>query len=84
MARVSQRAAERARGFGIEVVDVRLKRADLPEQVQASVFARMQTDAPGSRLAIDPKVPNPRPGSAPTPTVSAPSSWPGLMKRARS
>jgi modulator of FtsH protease HflC len=49
MARVSQRAAERARGFGIEVVDVRLKRADLPEQVQASVFARMQAER--SRIA---------------------------------
>jgi modulator of FtsH protease HflC len=49
MGRVSQRAAERARGFGIEVVDVRLKRADLPEQVQASVFARMQAER--SRIA---------------------------------
>jgi membrane protease subunit HflC len=49
MARVSQRAAERARAFGIEVVDVRLKRADLPEQVQASVFSRMQAER--SRIA---------------------------------
>ncbi len=49
MQRVSQRAAERARGFGIQVVDVRLKRADLPEQVQASVFARMQAER--SRIA---------------------------------
>jgi membrane protease subunit HflC len=49
MARVSARAAERAKGFGIEVVDVRLKRADLPEQVQASVFARMQAER--SRIA---------------------------------
>ena len=49
MGRVSARAAERARAFGIEVVDVRLKRADLPEQVQASVFARMQAER--SRIA---------------------------------
>jgi membrane protease subunit HflC len=49
MARVSQRAAEQAKRFGIEVVDVRLKRADLPEQVQASVFARMQAER--SRIA---------------------------------
>ena len=49
MGRVSQRAAERATSFGIEVVDVRLKRADLPEQVQASVFARMQAER--SRIA---------------------------------
>jgi len=49
MARVSLRTAERAKAFGIEVVDVRLKRADLPEQVQASVFARMQAER--SRIA---------------------------------
>jgi membrane protease subunit HflC len=49
MARVSERAAERAKAFGIEVVDVRLKRADLPEQVQASVFSRMQAER--SRIA---------------------------------
>lgn len=49
MGRVSTRAAERARAFGIEVVDVRLKRADLPEQVQASVFSRMQAER--SRIA---------------------------------
>ena len=49
MGRVSRRAAERAGAFGIEVVDVRLKRADLPEQVQASVFARMQAER--SRIA---------------------------------
>ncbi|HXM46542.1 MAG TPA: protease modulator HflC [Pyrinomonadaceae bacterium] len=35
---------ERAREFGIEVIDVRIKRADLPREVQASVFARMQAE----------------------------------------
>jgi membrane protease subunit HflC len=49
MARVSERTAARARSFGIEVVDVRLKRADLPEQVQSSVFSRMQAER--SRIA---------------------------------
>src|SRR5690606_32703778 len=44
MERVSRRTAERATSFGIEVVDVRLKRADLPEEVQMSVFARMQAE----------------------------------------
>ena len=33
-----------AREFGIEVVDVRIKRADLPQEVQSSVFARMQAE----------------------------------------
>jgi modulator of FtsH protease HflC len=41
MEAVAKRAAERAKQFGIEVVDVRIKRADLPTEVQASVFARM-------------------------------------------
>lgn len=33
-----------AQGLGIEVVDVRLRRADLPEQNSQSVFQRMQTE----------------------------------------
>jgi len=37
-----QRRANAAR-FGINVVDVRIKRADLPAQIQASVFRRMRT-----------------------------------------
>ena len=49
MGRVSQRTADAARGFGIEVVDVRLKQADLPSEVQASVFARMVAER--SRIA---------------------------------
>lgn len=38
---VAKSAAEQAQQFGIEVVDVRIKRADLPSEVQQSVFARM-------------------------------------------
>ncbi|MBI3969612.1 MAG: protease modulator HflC [Chloroflexi bacterium] len=51
MEKVSRRVADRVKqsGFGIEVVDVRLKRADLPQEVQASVFARMQAER--SRIA---------------------------------
>lgn len=49
MERVSRGTAERAQGFGIEVVDVRLKTADLPQEVQASVFGRMQAER--SRIA---------------------------------
>ncbi len=36
--------------FGIHVVDVRIKRADLPPEVQASVFARMQAER--QRIAL--------------------------------
>ena len=49
MERVSRGTAERAASFGIEVVDVRLKRADLPPEVQDSVFARMVAER--SRIA---------------------------------
>ncbi len=38
---VTKAAATQARKFGIEVRDVRIKRADLPREVQQSVFARM-------------------------------------------
>lgn len=41
---VAASARDKAREFGIEVVDVRIKRADLPREVQASVFARMQAE----------------------------------------
>lgn len=35
---------ERALDFGIEVIDVRFKRADLPEEVEESVFNRMRAE----------------------------------------
>ncbi|MDA1273214.1 MAG: protease modulator HflC [Verrucomicrobia bacterium] len=41
---VAKSAREKAVEFGIEVVDVRIKRADLPKEVQQSVFARMQAE----------------------------------------
>jgi membrane protease subunit HflC len=36
--------------FGLRVIDVRVKRADLPTEVQASVFARMQAER--QRIAL--------------------------------
>ena len=44
MMSVALKAREQAKTFGIEIVDVRIKRADLPKEVQASVFARMQAE----------------------------------------
>lgn len=41
---VATSVREKAREFGIEVMDVRIKRADLPKEVQQSVFARMQAE----------------------------------------
>jgi len=44
MEEVTAATREVAAPFGIQVLDVRIKRADLPPEVQASVFARMQAE----------------------------------------
>lgn len=42
--RVAQSTAEKAVEFGISVLDVRTKRADLPKEVEQSVFDRMRAE----------------------------------------
>ncbi len=44
-------ANKTAEGFGIKIVNVRIKRIDLPQEVSASVFARMQAER--ERVAKD-------------------------------
>ncbi len=44
MDNMARSVREKAREFGIEVVDVGIKRADLPGEVQTSVFQRMQAE----------------------------------------
>jgi modulator of FtsH protease HflC len=44
MHRIRDAVNEQAQGFGLVVVDVRLRRADLPEQNSQAVFQRMQTE----------------------------------------
>lgn len=44
MQEVTKRTDEKAREFGIEVMDVRIKRADLPEKTEMNVFSRMRTE----------------------------------------
>lgn len=44
MAVVTQRANEKAAAYGLVIHDVRIKRADLPEQNEKNVFARMQAE----------------------------------------
>lgn len=43
MRNFTQQVADQAKGFGIEIVDVRLKRVDLPEANSQAIYARMQT-----------------------------------------
>lgn len=44
MHRIRDDVNEQSKGLGIQVVDVRLRRADLPEQNSQAVFQRMQTE----------------------------------------
>ena len=44
MARVREQLDHEAQPFGIDVVDVRIRRADLPEQNSQAVYQRMQTE----------------------------------------
>jgi len=44
MEKVHKQCDKKAREYGIEVMDVRIKRADLPGEVAHSVYARMQAE----------------------------------------
>jgi membrane protease subunit HflC len=44
MAEVTRKSDEKASEYGIEVKDVRIKRADLPEKNEQNVFNRMRTE----------------------------------------
>lgn len=44
MSQVAANARKKSREFGIHVVDVRIRRADLPKEVQESVFQRMRAE----------------------------------------
>ena len=44
MAKVRSQLENEAQAFGIKVVDVRIRRADLPEQNSQAIYSRMQTE----------------------------------------
>jgi len=44
MRQIRDEVGAEAKGFGIEVVDVRLRRADLPEENSQAIYARMQSE----------------------------------------
>ncbi len=44
MEEVTQKVAELMKGFGVEVVDVRIKRTDLPAENQRAIFERMRAE----------------------------------------
>ncbi len=44
MRQITDEVATQAKPFGIDVIDVRLRRADLPEENSQAIFARMQSE----------------------------------------
>ena len=44
MDKVAEQCDKKAREYGVEVIDVRIKRADLPMEVRHSVYARMRAE----------------------------------------
>jgi len=44
MGEIRNQVNEQARGFGLEVVDVRIRRADLPEENTQAILSRMQSE----------------------------------------
>jgi membrane protease subunit HflC len=44
MEEVTKKSDQKTRDYGIEVIDVRIKRADLPEKNEQNVFGRMRTE----------------------------------------
>jgi membrane protease subunit HflC len=44
MSRIKGQADMEARRFGVQVVDARIRRVDLPQQISEKVFGRMQTE----------------------------------------
>jgi membrane protease subunit HflC len=44
MDRVGKKCDEKAREYGVQVIDVRIKRADMPSNVAHSVYARMKAE----------------------------------------
>ena len=51
MSIITQQFAEQAQHFGIEIVDVRIKRIELPPEVSSSVYRRMEAER--ARVAKD-------------------------------
>ncbi len=44
MGRIKEQADAEARRFGVQVVDARIRRVDLPQQISEKVYGRMQTE----------------------------------------
>ncbi len=52
MKKIAKNVADEAKSFGIEVLDVRLKRIDLPEENSQAIYRRMETQRKQEAIAI--------------------------------
>lgn len=62
--------------LGVAIVDVRVKRIDLPDDVSAAVFDRMRSEREREPASGVPRVRRRPSGFAPTPTAAARCCWP--------
>ena len=64
------------RDYGIEIIDVRIKRTDLPQENNANIFNRMRTERERMAMQYRSEGQEEARRSAPTPTGRPPSSKP--------
>jgi len=84
MQEVTTKSDAKAREYGIEIVDVRIKRADLPEKNELNVFNRMRTERERLAKKFRAEATRRRARSAPKPTSRCRSCWPTRASRRRS
>ena len=72
MGRIRDQLDKEADGYGIQVVDVRIRRADLPEQNSQAVYQRMQTERQREAAEFRAQGGQKARRSAPTPTAKRP------------
>ncbi len=69
-------ASRNAAGLGVDLVDVRVQRIDLPDEVAARVFESMKQNFAKTASGCAPKARAPAPRIRSTPSASAPRSSP--------
>lgn len=63
MDEVSTKANVLLKDYGIQIIDVRIKRTDLPQENQMAIYGRMQANVSAKPSSIDPRDARRRPKS---------------------
>ena len=73
MAQIRDEVSDQGKSFGIDVIDVRIRRADLPEENSQAIFCPHEVrNASSRRRNTAARAPRRHRRSAPTPTANAP------------